>query len=114
VKSDFLNNKQDNKPGAIKGKPTIRVIPESISIPYKIQVYGFGWGLYPVNLYLDQKHLIEPIRFLTGTRYKTAVKPEEGAFLILVNMPDLKSGTHIMSAVAEHKGKKKKQLPNFI
>ena len=110
MKRDFLNNKQNE---ATKSKPTIRVIPESITDPYKIQIYGFDWSLCPVALILDQKRRIEPIRFLTGTGYKGAVKPEQGTFLILVNQPGLKSGTHTISAVVEYKGKKIEAITEF-
>jgi photosystem II stability/assembly factor-like uncharacterized protein len=115
MKSNLLNNNKQKKNNlqATKRKPTIRIIPESITDSYKIQVYGFGWGLCPVSLYLDQKRRIEPVRFLTGTGYKAAVKPEEGTFLVLVNISGLKSGTHTMSAVAEHRGKKIEAITEF-
>jgi photosystem II stability/assembly factor-like uncharacterized protein len=93
--------------------PTVWVSPKSYLFPYKIQVFGSGWGPCPVSLYLDGDTRVRPARLLVGEGQKDKFKPTGGEFHVLLNVPGLAPGEHKITAIAESRGRQWERSASF-
>jgi hypothetical protein len=79
-------------------RPRLQVRPAELEAPYGVQIAGEGWGACPVSLKVDGELIPTRLRVLLGELHTTHVQPEDGSFLVVVDIPEMGPGTHVVTA----------------
>jgi len=81
--------------------PRLWCSPERYLFPVGIQVFGEGWGPCPVRFHVSRRDAIRPARIVVGEPRGDAIKPVGGSFNVVLAIPGLKPGQHLVRAAAE-------------
>src|ERR1043166_5310011 len=85
--------------------PKIWVSPDKYLFPYKIQLFGSGWGMCRITLQIDGKELLTQGKFFAGYPGAGGFKPASGSFHLMLTIPGLSKGKHTITALSDN-GKK--------